>query len=85
MADEGRVEAVMLTAAGLAAAAVARKVVDVVWVAVSGQHAPQADDPDETIPRAVTGALITGALLSLIHMVVSRKTHEITRARRARA
>ena len=81
MAENARTEAIMLTLAGLFAAEVARKVVDVVWVAASGKHAPDPNDPDETMARAISGALVMGAVLAVVRMSIGRKTRELKRRR----
>jgi Protein of unknown function (DUF4235) len=85
MAEDGRVEAVFLTVVGLAAAAAAKKAIDVVWVAATGRRTPQPDDPDETLPRAAAAAVVTGAVVSLVRMGISRKAHQVQRSRRAQA
>ena len=85
MADEKRGEALLLTAAGLLAAVAARKIVDVVWVTAAGRHVPKTDDPDEKLSTAATAAVLTGAIVALVRMGVSRKANELNRRRHASA
>ena len=68
---------------GLAAALVARRLVNVVWVAASGRAVP--DDPAD--PRVSTGeavafAVVTGALVGVARLLVQRKANEL-KAKRA--
>lgn len=83
MAEIRRSEALFLTVAGIAAATAAKKAIDVVWVAATGRRTPQPDDPNETIGRAVAGAAVTGAVVSLVRMGLTRKTHQASRRRTA--
>jgi hypothetical protein len=85
MAEDGRAEALFLTVAGIAAAAAARKAIDIVWVAATGRRTPQPEDPDETLARAATAAVVMGATVALVRMGLSRKTHQVTRRRHASA
>jgi Protein of unknown function (DUF4235) len=73
MAKSGRAEGLVLTVAGMAAAAAAKKAIDVVWVAATGRRTPKPDDPDEPVGRAVAGAVVTGAVISLVRMGITRK------------
>ena len=79
MDEGGRTELVMLALVGVLATAAARKAVDVVWVASTGTRAPRADDPDVAPKRAVSAALVTGAVMGVVQMAISRKRHEIKR------
>jgi|tagenome__1003787_1003787.scaffolds.fasta_scaffold20808725_1 hypothetical protein len=85
MSEQGRGEIVLLTAAVLAAGAAARKIVDVIWVSATGRHTPRVDDPQEAFGSAAAAAMLSGALVALVHMSVTRKAHEISRRRRASA
>jgi Protein of unknown function (DUF4235) len=85
MAEEGRAEAVLLTVVGLAAAAGAKKAIDIVWVATTGRRTPQPDDPDETLARAAAAAVVTGCVVALVRMGITRKAHQVRQRRRAPA
>ncbi len=85
MAEQGRGEAMLLTAAGLAAAVAARKVVDVIWVSAAGRHTPRADDPNEDLTTAAIAAVLTGAMVALVRMGVARKANELKSRRHASA
>jgi len=77
--EGGRAELVMLALVGIMATAAARKAVDVVWVAVTGTRSPRADDPDVAPKQAISAALVTGAVMGVVQMGISRKRHEIKR------
>ena len=70
---------------GIAAAMVARRFVNVVWVAASGKAVP-ADpaDPRVSTAEAVTFAMATGALVGVARLLVQRKANQI-KGRRAGA
>jgi subtilisin family serine protease len=68
---------------GLAAALVARRVVNVVWVAASGKPVPtDPGDPRVSTGEAVAFAMATGALVGVARLLVQRKANEI-KARRS--
>ena len=86
MAEQGgRGEAVLLTAAVVAAGLAARKVVDVIWVSATGRHTPRVDDPEVAFATAAAAAVLSGAMVALVHMAVSRKANELSRRKRASA
>ena len=69
---------------GIAAALVARRAVNVVWVAASGRPVP--DDPSD--PRVSTGeavafATATSALVAVARLLVQRKANAIKAKRNA--
>ena len=67
---------------GLAAALVARRVVNIVWVAASGKPVPEdPGDPRVSTAEAVTIAMATGALVGVARLLVQRKANAI-KARR---
>jgi hypothetical protein len=67
---------------GLAAALVARRVVNIVWVAASGKPVPEdPGDPRVSTTEAVTFAMATGALVGVARLLVQRKANAI-KARR---
>jgi len=75
----------VLAVGGMAAAMVARRVVNVVWVATSGKAAPEdPGDPRVSTGEAVTFAMATGALVGVARLLVQRKANQI-KARRVAA
>jgi hypothetical protein len=85
MAEGGRGQALFLTVAGIAAATAARKAIDVVWVAATGTKTPDPEDPNESLARAATAAVVTGAVVALVRMGINRKGHEVAQRKRAAA
>ena len=69
---------------GIAAAMVARRFVNVVWVAASGKAVP-ADpaDPRVSTTEAVTFAMATGALVGVARLLVQRKANSFKGRREA--
>ena len=68
---------------GLAAAMLARRVVNVVWVAASGKPVPEdPGDPRVSTGEAVAFAMATGALVGVARLLVQRKANAL-KARRA--
>jgi hypothetical protein len=67
---------------GIAAAMVARRFVNVVWVAASGKAVP-ADpaDPRVSTTEAVTFAMATGALVGVARLLVQRKANKFKNRR----
>ena len=64
----------MLLVGGLVAAAVARKVVPVLWVAATGRPiVVDTSDPDVDAKEAIIYAVLTGIAVSIGRTVVSRR------------
>lgn len=73
----------VLVVGGFVASMVARRVVNVVWVATTGKAAPQdPGDPRVSTGEAVSFAMATGALVGVARLLVQRKANGI-KARRA--
>ena len=85
--DDGNpllLEAIIIVS-GLALSVVARRVVNVVWVAATGRNVPEdPSDPKVSTGEAVVFAAATGALLGLARLLVQRKAKQISARRRAR-
>jgi hypothetical protein len=79
------VSEVVFVIGGIAAAMVARRFVNIVWVAASGKAVP-ADpaDPRVSTAEAVTFAMATGALVGVARLLVQRKANKL-KGRRAGA
>jgi hypothetical protein len=89
MADRERTpmatEAVILVA-GLVATVVARKVIQVVWVAATGRSTPDdPTDPAVSTRDAVVFAVASGAALGLARLVVQRQVNQARVRREAKA
>jgi hypothetical protein len=70
---------------GLAAALVARRLVNVLWVAASGRPVPEdPGDPRVSTGEAVAFAMATGALVGVARLLVQRKANAL-KARRSDA
>jgi Protein of unknown function (DUF4235) len=68
----------VLMVGGLAAAAAARKVVNVVWVAVTGRRAPQdPNDPGVSTSEAIAFAVASAATVSTAKLLVARKANAL--------
>jgi hypothetical protein len=69
---------------GLAASLLARKVVNMIWVAAAG-HKPPADpeSPDVDAREAITFAVATGVIAGVLQMLVTRKANAINSGRGA--
>ena len=67
---------------GIAAARVARRFVNIVWVAAAGKAVP-ADpaDPRVSTAEAVTFAMATGALVGVARRLVQRKANKFKNRR----
>ncbi len=64
----------VLVVGGLAAAAAARKVVNVVWVAVTGRRVPEdPNDPSISTGEAVAFAVASAATVGTAKLLVARK------------
>ena len=65
---------VLLVVGGLAAAAVARKVVNIVWVAATGREVPDdPNDPGISTREAITFAVASAATAGAAKLLVTRK------------
>jgi Protein of unknown function (DUF4235) len=72
-----------IVVAGVVAAMVARRLVNVVWVATSGRPVPDDPaDPRVSTGEAVTFAVATGALVGVARLLVQRKANAL-KAQRA--
>lgn len=72
--ESSKVWSVMSLAAGVGAAAVARKVLDKSWKAASGKNPPENPaDPDVSFGEAVVWASVTGAAIAIARMVAQRR------------
>ena len=70
---------------GILAAMVARRAVNVVWVAASGKAAPEdPGDPRVSTTEAVAFTMATGALVGVARLLVQRKANQL-KARRGAA
>jgi hypothetical protein len=70
---------------GFLATMVARKVINVVWVAASGKAVPDdPGDPKVSTGEAVAFAVLTGALVGVAKLLVQRKANTV-KANRVRA
>ncbi len=68
---------------GIAAAMIARRFVNIVWVAASGKAVPDDPaDPRVSTAEAVTFAMATGALVGVARLLVQRKANQV-KVRRA--
>ena len=64
----------MLVVGGMAAAAVARKVVNVVWVAATGRRVPaDVNDPGVSTGEAVAFAVASAATVGTAKLLVARR------------
>ena len=67
---------------GIAAAVLARRLVNVVWVAASGKSVPEdPGDPRVSTGEAVAFAMATGALVGAARLLVQRKANQFKRRR----
>ena len=74
----------LLVVGGLAAAAVARKVVNIVWVAVTGREVPDdPNDPEVSTREAVAFAVASAATVGAAKLMVTRKATALKGARDA--
>jgi len=72
--DSSKVWTVFSLAAGLGAAAVARKVLDATWRAAAGKKPPENPaDPDVRFVEAALWAGVTGAFVALARMLAQRR------------
>lgn len=75
---------VFLVVGGLAAAAVARKVVNIVWVAVTGREVPDdPNDPGVSTGEAVAFAMAAAATAGAAKLLVTRKATAVKGGRDA--
>lgn len=75
---------VFLVVGGLAAAAVARKVVNIVWVAVTGREVPDdPNDPGVSTGEAVAFAMAAAATAGAAKLLVTRKAAAVKGGRDA--
>jgi Protein of unknown function (DUF4235) len=73
--SDGRVNQALKHAAGMAAAAVAFKGLQVAWKQVTGKEPPLGpDDQQAPLGRAVAWALVMGAAVTTARMIVMRFT-----------
>jgi hypothetical protein len=81
MADEtsnGRVSQTLKHAAGMAAAAVAYKVLQFIWKQVSGKEPPPGpDDTQAGLGKAVAWTLLMGAAVTTARMIAIRYTSRL--------
>ncbi|WP_448630930.1 DUF4235 domain-containing protein [Cellulomonas soli] len=77
---------IVTTAATLAAAWVARQIVDQSWKAARGHKPPRADHPDDgRLDEALAAAVITGALVAASRVLATRgAAHVASRSQRKR-
>lgn len=72
--DSSKVWTVFSLAAGLGAAALARKALDGGWKAATGKEPPQNPaDPDIDVWEAVIWASVSGTLVALARMAATRR------------
>jgi hypothetical protein len=70
---------------GVAASIVARKVVNVVWVAATGKEAPtDPSDPRVATGEAVTFAVTSAVVIGVIQLLVRRKANQFKTRKVAR-
>lgn len=60
------------TAIALAAAMAAQKSVSSIWKAMSGHNPPNDDDADAGLVEVAAAAVITGAIVALVRVLVIR-------------
>ena len=60
------------TAISLAAAMAAQKTVSSIWKATSGHNPPNDDDADAGLVEVAAAAVITGAIVALVRVLVIR-------------
>ena len=58
--------------ATLAAATLAKKVVDIAWVAIAGEDPPSADDPEVSLKKVVAFTAATAAAVAVAQLVANR-------------
>jgi phosphoglycerate dehydrogenase-like enzyme len=58
--------------ATFAAATLAKKAVDITWVAIAGEDPPSADDPDVSLRKVVAFTAATAAAVAVAQLVVNR-------------
>ena len=76
--SDGRVSLMLKHAAGMAAAAVAFKGLQVVWKQVSGKEPPLGpDDQQAPLGRAVAWTLVMGAAVTTARMIAIRYTSKM--------
>ena len=76
----GRVDQALKHAAGMAAAAVAYKGLQVVWKQATGKESPLGpDDQQAPLGRAIAWALVMGAAVTTARMIVMRFTSRLLR------
>jgi Protein of unknown function (DUF4235) len=69
---------------GLAAAMLARKIVNLIWVAAAGHKPPaEPESPDVGAREAITFAVATGVIAGVLQMLVHRKANAISSGRDA--
>ena len=74
----------LLVVGGLAAAAVARKVVNIVWVAATGREVPSdPNDPKVSTREAVAFAVASAATVGTAKVLVARKANALKNGRGA--
>ena len=76
MADSGssKLWTVFSLISALAAAAVAKKVLDAGWKAATGKHPPENPaDPDVKMGEAVAWAVVSGTFVALARMLAQRR------------
>jgi Protein of unknown function (DUF4235) len=77
---------VLVAVGGISAAILARKVVNVVWVAASGKQAPEDPaDPRVSTREAIAFSVATAAAVGVGRLLVLRKANELKARRRAKA
>jgi hypothetical protein len=55
-----------------AAATLAKKAVDVTWVAIAGEDPPSADDPDVSLKKVLAFTAATAAAVAVAQLVANR-------------
>jgi hypothetical protein len=72
---QGRTQSVAATVGTLGATAAIKKAVDATWRVGSKGKKPPTDpaDPDVRIREAITFALISGAAIGVVRMLIARK------------
>ncbi len=58
--------------ATFAAAALAKKAVDITWVALAGEDPPSADDPEVSLKKVIAFTAATAAAVAVAQLVANR-------------
>jgi hypothetical protein len=67
------------TVAALAAAFVVQRAVAAGWRAVTGHHAPRADDDDFSLGEIITYTAISAATVAAVRVFTARQAHHLVR------